>query len=188
MWGKFSRQEVEHLRGLLTGNGSLFAKRRAIIFALVLLGLLLLIVLIGPTNLLLLMKPDLVMIELERRGCYGVCPIYSLQILGDGRMRYEGQRFVRVQGVQSARLNPGQVQELVTAFENINFFAMPDQLSYGIEDLEETRTCITYFSDRKCVEIRSTYPGAGATELPKVKELDNVIDRTAQVEQWVGKR
>ncbi len=138
--GMSLRQELEHLGNLSTGNRSLFAKRRTVVFALVPLGLLLLIVLIGLNNLLLGMKPDLVVIELERRGCYGVCPIYSLQILGDGRVRYEGQRFVRVQGVQSAQLNPGQVQEIVTAFKNINFFAMPDQLSYGIEDLEETRT------------------------------------------------
>jgi hypothetical protein len=133
------------------------------------------------------MKPDLVVIELERRGCYGFCPIYSVQILGDGRVRYEGQRFVQVRGVQSARLNPGQVQELVTAFENISFFAMPDQLSYGIDDLAESRTCITLFNARKCVEIHSTHRGAGATELPKVKELNKVIDRIAQTEQWVGK-
>ncbi len=95
-------------------------KRRTIVFALVLLACLLLVVILGPTNLLLLIKPDLVVIELERRGCYGICPIYSLQILGDGRVQYKGQRFVLVEGAQSVRISPGQVQELVTAFENID--------------------------------------------------------------------
>jgi hypothetical protein len=71
-------------------------------------------------------------------------------------VRYDGQGFVRVEGAQFAQLNPGQVQELVAAFENINFFAMPAQLSYGIYDLEETRTCIALFKATKCVEIRST--------------------------------
>ena len=175
------------MRNLSTKNRT-SAKRYAIVFALAMLGLLLLIVIIGPTNLLLLVKPDLVAIELESRGCYGICPIYTLQILGDGRMRYEGQRFVLVKGVQSARLSPGQVQELVTAFENIDFFAMPDQLSYGIEDLEESRTCISYFTSRKCVEIRSTYPALGQTELAKVKDLNQHIDRIVKVDRWTGTR
>ncbi len=79
---------------------------------------------------------------------------------------------MRVKGVHSVRHNPGRVQELVTAFEKIDFFAMPDQLSSGIEDLEESRTCITLFGARKCVEIRSTHLPAGTTELPTVSELD----------------
>jgi NAD(P)-dependent dehydrogenase (short-subunit alcohol dehydrogenase family) len=49
----------------------------------------------------------------------------------------------------------------VTAFRDINFYALPDQLSHGIEDLEESRICITLASRRKWVMIRSTYPAAG---------------------------
>ena len=163
-------------------------KRRTIIFALVLSACLLLVAILGPMNLLLLSKPDLVVIELERRGCYGICPIYSLRILGDGRVQYAGQHFVLVEGAQTARIDPRQVQELVTAFENIDFFALPDRLSYGIEDLDESRTCLTWMNAGKCVEIRSAYPAAGLAELAQVKELNNVIDQVARVEQWVGAR
>jgi hypothetical protein len=163
-------------------------KRRTIVFALAALVCLLLVVVVGPTNLLRLVKPDLVVIELERMGCYGICPIYSLQILGDGRVQYDGQRFVLIEGAQTARVDLRQVQELITAFENIDFFALPDHLSYGIEDLDESRTCMTLASTRKCVEIRSTYPAVGLTELAKVKELNKVIDRVAGVERWVGTR
>jgi hypothetical protein len=46
------------------------------------------------------------------------------------------------------------------------------------------RSCFTWWGTRKCVEIRSTYPAAGLTEIEKVKELNSVIDGTAQVEQW----
>lgn len=128
------------------------------------------------------------MIELERTGCYGIYPIYSLQILGDGQLHYHGQHFVLVDGVQVTRISPEQVQELVATFENMNYSALPNPLSYGIEDLEESRTCLTLWDKRKCVEIRSTYPAAGSTELPKVKELNIRIDKVAHAEQWVGTR
>jgi Domain of unknown function (DUF6438) len=101
---------------------------------------------------------------------------------------YEGQRFVLVDGAQVTHLTSEQIQELVTAFENINFLTLPDYTSYGIEDLEESRTCITIANTRKCVEIRSTYPSAGLTELTKVKELNTLIDEVTHVEQWVDTR
>jgi hypothetical protein len=162
--------------------------RRTLTFVLALLGLVALALLVGSIAVLPQLKSDLVVIELERRGCYGICPIYSVRIQGDGQVRYEGQRFVQKVGVQSTRISPRQVQELVTAFENIHFSALPDQLSYGIEDLEESRTCITVASTRKCVEIRSTYPAVGVTELAKLKELNTLIDEVTHVEQWVGTR
>ncbi len=62
-------------------------RRRVIVLAVVLLGLLSFIVLVGATPLLLLVKPDLIVIELERTGCYGICPIYSLRIQGDGQVK-----------------------------------------------------------------------------------------------------
>ena len=181
------KQRVGTITKSLT-ESEISLKRRTLIFVLVPLALLLLILLIGPTTLLLSVKPDLVVIELERQGCYGICPIYSLHIVGDGQVSYEGQRFVQTEGVQSTRIGPGQVQDLVNTFENIHFSALPNQLSYGIDDLEESRTCITVVNRRKCVEIRSTYPAVGLTELAKVKELNTLIDEVTHIEQWVGTR
>ena len=39
-----------------------------------------------------------VVITLERTACFGVCPVYKLTVYGDGRVVYEGKRFVRVEG------------------------------------------------------------------------------------------
>ena len=89
-------------------------KRRTLVIAYVSLSGLFLLIVLRPMSLLLLVKPDLIVIELERTGSYGICPIYSLRILGDGQVHYEGQRFVLVEGALVTRLTPGQVQELVT--------------------------------------------------------------------------
>jgi hypothetical protein len=164
-------------------------KRQPLVIALVLVSSIFLVVALGPTNpLLLLLKPNLVVVELERQGCYGICPIYSLRILGDGQVSYAGQHFMLEDGVQATHITPGQVLELVAAFEKIGFSTMPDHLLYGIEDLEESRTCLTVANTRKCVEIRWTYPAGGVTELAKLKELNTLIDEVTHVEQWVGTR
>ena len=39
-----------------------------------------------------------VVITLERTACFGVCPVYKLTIYGDGRVLYDGIRFVRTEG------------------------------------------------------------------------------------------
>ena len=43
-----------------------------------------------------------VVITLERTTCFGVCPVYTLTIYGDGRVVYEGTRFVRTEGERTA--------------------------------------------------------------------------------------
>ena len=39
-----------------------------------------------------------VIITLERTECFGTCPVYRLTVHGDGRVVYEGIRFVEVEG------------------------------------------------------------------------------------------
>jgi len=68
---------------------------------------------------------DLV-ITMERTACHGTCPIYKLTIQGNGNVIYEGQDFVLVKGKQTASLNPAQIQELVSAFEQTKFFTLSD--------------------------------------------------------------
>lgn len=40
--------------------------------------------------------PNSVRITLTRPGCFGECPVYRIEIEGNGVVRYSGQRFVRV--------------------------------------------------------------------------------------------
>ncbi len=37
-------------------------------------------------------------ITLERGACYGMCPVYSLTIYGNGKVVYKGDMFVKVAG------------------------------------------------------------------------------------------
>ena len=67
--------------------------------------------------------PDL-LITLERTGCEGACPMYSLKALADGRVVYRGRQFVRNKGRADARLTPQQLRQLVSEFEKANYFSL----------------------------------------------------------------
>src|ERR1700677_2461142 len=45
-----------------------------------------------------------VSITLDRTGCLGFCPWYSVTILNDGSVRYEGKAYVHVEGVRRTKI------------------------------------------------------------------------------------
>jgi hypothetical protein len=67
-----------------------------------------------------------VTIRMERNMCMGTCPVYSLEIFGNGTLVYSGERFVNVTGKQISSISEDKVKELVEEFYNINYFSLND--------------------------------------------------------------
>ena len=65
-----------------------------------------------------------VIITLERTACFGTCPIYKLTISGDGKVVYEGEKFVNVLGTQTDEISQEKVKELVDEFDKIGYFSL----------------------------------------------------------------
>ena len=56
-------------------------------------------------------------ITMSRGQCFGTCPIYYLEIDGNGK----GHHYVNVIGERTAHIPPQKVKELVGAFDNSDF-------------------------------------------------------------------
>lgn len=52
------------------------------------------------------------LLTLQRGACFGRCPIYTVEVFADGRVRWQGERYVQQPGPAEARLAPGQLQAL----------------------------------------------------------------------------
>jgi len=65
-------------------------------------------------------------ITLERWGCFGTCPAYTLSISGDGSVVYQGKAYVSSRGVHKGRVSQSNVQLLVQKFLDAKFFDMSD--------------------------------------------------------------
>jgi hypothetical protein len=120
-----------------------------------------------------------IVITLERTACFGACPVYSLRITTDGRIEYEGRRFVRVVGKATARVPPEAVSELVAEFERIHYFDLEDKYTAPITDLPTTTTTIRIGSRFKQVV---DYFGAPAA----LTSLEQRIDEVAGSKRWVS--
>jgi hypothetical protein len=131
--------------------------------------------------------PDDFRITLDRRACFGECPVYTVSIDAPGTVIYEGDRFVRVVGRQTDRIPPARVAELVAAAERIGFFELrdqyltirnPDGTEFSITDGPTTFVTLTRDGRTKRIEH---YLGAPAG----LRALERQIDEIAGTIRWV---
>ena len=126
-------------------------------------------------------SPAPVAITIERTACYGACPVYSLEITGDGTVTYQGRQFVRVVGRATAMISPEAVRQLVAEFERIHYFDLQNIYTAHITDLPTTTTSIRIGERFK--KVVDHY--GGPNELEK---LEDRIDEVAGSDRWVKKQ
>ena len=126
-------------------------------------------------------------ITLRRTWCFGTCPIYSLEIFQDGRLHYNGEKFVAVTGSQEAQISPVAVATLVEKFSKINYFDLkdayethqnPDGTSTTVSDLPTTDTSLRVGSRTKSVKDYAFVP-------EELRALELEIDRVANTHRWI---
>jgi hypothetical protein len=117
-------------------------------------------------------------ITLERTGCYGTCPIYSLTISGDGNVVYEGTRFVKTEGIHSFQIPQENVEELVSLFYQKDYFSLNDRYEVPATDLPTVITSLKVDDKKKTVE---NYGGSGPERL---HEIERKIDELTNSESF----
>jgi Domain of unknown function (DUF6438) len=141
--------------------------------------------------------PD-TLITLERTGCDGACPIYTLKISADGTIIFEGRNFVRKAGKTEGSVTQNQLRQIIAAFDKANYFSLKDKYA-GAEDGCPT-TWTDYPSAVTFIKIngksktishnygcRETRPDKSLGDVyPKeLFELEKTIDEIAGTGQWI---
>lgn len=128
-----------------------------------------------------------VVVHLQRSTCYGNCPSYSVTVFGDGRIEYEGLKFVKTTGKKAGRIEPADLKRIVSEFEKANYFSL-DQYTYdkcSCTLCTDMPTAITEIQARgKSHKVEHYY---GCRCAPKALwDLEVAIDKFARTEQWTG--
>jgi len=129
-----------------------------------------------------------VTVRLERIGCYGTCPAYTVTIHGDGKVEYEGKNHVKEKGKRDGRVQMDTTRMLVSEFAKAKFWELPEEYS---EEKCTGRVCTdmatatTELSVRGMTHRVKHYYGCGGA--PKALfDLESAIDKSANTEQWTG--
>lgn len=122
-----------------------------------------------------------IVIRLERSGCYGACPSYSVTITQSG-ITFVGGGFVVVRGRHTAKTDPAEVRDLARRFVDANFYSMNSGYAASVTD------CATYTLslsiDGRAKKI-GDYMGAWVGMPAVVSELEDAVDSFAQTDRWI---
>ena len=138
-------------------------------------------------------------IVLTRGQCLGPCPVYTLVILADGKVVYNGQEFVNVFGQQEKYIPQDKVKMLLDEFEKIEFPSLEKQISdVNNPDPDSLGDEVTsYTTDVPSTEIAFTINGktyfakhdGNNYEHEIFKEVDDLatfIDKTVETINWIS--
>ena len=126
-------------------------------------------------------------IRMERTGCFGSCPAYTVTIHGDGRLEYDGKGHVREKGPQEGSVAPDTIKALAKEFAKAKFFTLSED--YSGENCTryctDMSTVVTEFNVKQVNHRVKHYYGCGGT--PKALfDLESAIDKLANTERWTG--
>jgi hypothetical protein len=122
-------------------------------------------------------------IILNRSGCLGTCPVYRVEIRGDGACRFEGAHFVRVQGVRECSVDPTEVARLIEQFRSADFYSLFELYEAPITDHPYYR--LTLELDGRSHTV-TDYVGEMAGMPSAVVALERRVDELAHTSQWIG--
>jgi hypothetical protein len=120
-------------------------------------------------------------IDLDRTGCFGTCPQYSIEVRGDGTVAYNGSWYAKYCGLWRGTIPESSVRELVEQFRGADYFRLNREYSVNGTDLPTYTTAIAFDNIAKCV---ADYGGTLVGMPARVRTLENAIDRLAGPEHW----
>lgn len=122
-------------------------------------------------------------ITLERTACRGTCPIYTLSILEDGTVIYNGENHVAVTGEQTSEIDPETVAAMLEAFASAGYFDW--DVAYTEQTVSDLPTIITSVTRDGQTHRIERYVGDHAAPLA-LPFLEQWIDAMTNTWLWTG--
>jgi len=94
-------------------------------------------------------------IQMSKGPCFGTCPVYDLTIKGNGEAMLVAKKFMDYEGTFNRTLKQEQVDALIGAFLDANFFEYEDAYTANVTDLPTT--WITFTHDGRTKKVKAYY-------------------------------
>jgi hypothetical protein len=124
-------------------------------------------------------------IELSRDWCRGPCPIYVVSVHGNGDVEYVGKKFVRIKGIQKAKVKPEQVAQILEILGRSKFFALEDRAFSWCFDTPSVSVSVSVDGRGKRVSSDASCSGAKSGMQAKFVQATDEIDKILGSDEWV---
>lgn len=119
--------------------------------------------------------------SLERTGCFGPCPSYSIEVHGDGTVLYNGDAFVAVMGQHRGEISQQALLNMLDAFRAADYFSLHGKYRSAVTDNPTYTTSIQFDGHSKKV---IDYVGRDVGMPAAVTKLEDTIDELADSARW----
>ena len=121
-------------------------------------------------------------LRLTRGSCEGSCPIYSIDVDHDGRVRWQGERFVKHKGTARKTITQSRLLTIVRRTRELQILA----LQPGVHAcLDSPLVTIDLTLDGRSISVAYCV-GDARPEGFRVIQFADFIDRALLDEAWVG--
>lgn len=125
--------------------------------------------------------PDSLIIEWERGGCYGRCPIYKVRIYESGYAEYESKKFTEYTDdtTYPIKFSELEIEEIFARARKINFSSFDIFYDTNVSDLPSYYVYLKIDGNRKGIRDRRSGPEelkqfvVGLDEMLKTKEINS---------------
>jgi hypothetical protein len=121
-------------------------------------------------------------ITLQRTGCFGRCPSYTVTISTDGIV-FDGRGFVVASGKHTDGVNADEVRKLAQKFVAADFYSMDAEYKARVTDNPTYVLSISIDGHTKKVE---DYVGSWEGMPAVITELEDEVDTFARTQRWIG--
>jgi ankyrin repeat protein len=122
-----------------------------------------------------------VAISLQRSGCFGSCPSYTVTVSTDGIV-FEGGYYVVARGRHTAGIDPKTVRKLASRFVATDFYSMEPKYVASVTDNSTYVLSIDIDGHKKTVE---DYVGSWEGMPAVISDLEQEVDDLAKTERWI---
>lgn len=142
-------------------------------------------------------------LTMKRTGCYGTCPIYTLNIQPNGKVSFDGEGFTKVMGKAESSLDEEKIKQIIAEIDKADFYSLKDFYTEDSGNCPLSATdnpTVTLFVKLKGKEKTITHylgcrseinpsKGRGLSIFPQqLYNLENKIDEIVETKRWIGER
>lgn len=122
-----------------------------------------------------------VTIALDRTGCYGTCPSYTVNVSTNGIV-FEGGSYVVATGRHTGTVSAKAVRRLAKEFAVADFYSMDTSYRAGVTDCPTYGLSISIDGHKKELE---DYMGSWVGMPEVITELEEKVDTFARTDRWI---
>jgi len=120
-------------------------------------------------------------IALERTGCFGSCPSYSVKITKE-KIQFDGSGFVVAYGKHMDKVDAAEFRKLAKKFVASDFYSMDPKYLSAVTD--NPTYVLSIDIDGRAMKVMD-YVGSWEGMPAIITELENDVDEFAQTNRWI---